>query len=136
MWSQLIEFSFSTFSCFLIIISVLRSPSCFFVEHVSTSVLVSPSLYVHSLPSSMFYLPYIHRICISQPSHACFCDVLTYMCTPFFALIPSVLNFSIICIPISHLGIIISVISSKSFSSFIGAHVSPSYIRTDPMTIQ
>ena len=50
-------------------------------------------------------------------------------------LISSFLIFSILFIPIIHLNILISVLSSKSCSAFLSAQVSLPYIRTGLMTV-
>ena len=55
--------------------------------------------------------------------------------TPAIALISSFLIFSILFIPIIHLNIPISVLSSKSCSAFLSAHVSLTYIRTGLTTV-
>ena len=73
-----------------------------------------------------------------QPSQSCFSYFLAYVChscPSWVALISSFLIFSILVIPITHLNILIFVLSSESCPAFLSAQVSLPYTRTGLMTV-
>ena len=91
------------------------------------------------LPSSMFSLRHLlqsfspHGLTISVSLF-----LFSNLCLPHLLLltiISSFVIFSILFIPIIHLNILISVLSSKFCSAFLSAQVSLPYIRTGLMTL-
>ena len=84
----------------------------------------------------MMITPYSSVFLSTCPNHLSPVSLFSLMfATPALALMSSFLIFSIIFSHIIHLNSLMSVLSSKSCSSFLSARVSLPYIITGPLTV-
>ena len=127
------EFSISTFSGCVLLLSLLVSYSCFFLLHHSTSVSVVLSFGIHHfhvlITASSSVFP------STRPNHISVASLIFSLMFTTPAHISSFPIFSILFIPIIHVNILISVLSSKFCSAFLSGQVSLPYIRTGLMTV-
>ena len=132
--------AFSPFGVGTFNLRVLQS--CFsFMYFLITSLHLSLGLPIFQCPpTSIFHVlittssSVFLSTCPNHPSLASLIFSLMFA-TPTLALSSSVPIFSTLFIPIIILKIRVSVLPSKFFPAFLGAHVSLKYIRTGPMMV-
>ena len=124
-----IEFSFSTFLGLVLLFSVLSRTAFFYL----TSVHLSFGLIFRCPLTSIFHVLITTSSSVflsTCPNHFSLASLIFSLlfATSALALISSFLIFWIIFIPIIHLNILISVLSSKFCSAFLSPEVSLSYV--------
>ena len=135
---QRIVFSMSTISGLVLLLSL---PCFFSMSFLITSPHLSLGLTIFRCEPTFIFHVIITTSCSvflsTWPNHLSLASLMfSLMCAkPVVALMSSFLIFSILIIPIIHLNIFISVLSSKFCSAFVSAHVSHPSIRTVLMTV-